>query len=110
MPSNELLLQERDILDKLYDAESMMEIEKSVAQGYITLLGGNQDADADPALSFMALTQGNVIDACFGVSSASMSRGEVTPNMQAARAAKALLDESALERPGTVVKRVKSKL
>mmetsp|Transcript_8365 Transcript_8365/g.20128 ORF Transcript_8365/g.20128 Transcript_8365/m.20128 type:complete len:164 (-) Transcript_8365:134-625(-) len=95
MPSNELLLREKDILDKLYDAESMMEIEKSVAQGYITLLGGNC-ADADPALSFLALTQGNVIDACFGVSSASISRGEVTPNMQSARTAKALLDECAL--------------
>ncbi|KAL3942900.1 MAG: hypothetical protein SGBAC_002972 [Bacillariaceae sp.] len=99
MPSNELLLREKDILDQLYNAESMMEIEKSVAQGYITLLGGNDhcgaETAADPALSFMALTQGNVIDVCFGVSSASISRGDVTPNMQASRAAKALLDECA---------------
>lgn len=94
MPSEELLLQENNILKKLYNSDEMMSIEKSVARGYITLLGGSKDADVN--LSFAALTQGNVIDVCFGVSSVASSSGEITPSIICAKGAKALLEECSL--------------
>jgi hypothetical protein len=96
MPSNELLLKENEILNKkLYDAEAMMSIKKTVAHGYIALLGG-LDKKSDLALSFMAITQGNVLDACFGVAeNASVRRKEETPATRSAKAAKELLDECA---------------
>jgi hypothetical protein len=95
MPSNELLLRENEILNKkLYDADAMMSIKKSVAHGYIALLGG-LDKSSDLCLSFMALTHGNVLDACFGVVDASVRRREETPATRSAKAAKELLDECA---------------
>jgi hypothetical protein len=95
MPSNELLLKENEILDKkLYDADAMMSIKKSVAHGYIALLGG-LDKTSDLSLSFMALTQGNVLDACFGVVDANIRKREETPATRSAKAAKELLDECA---------------
>ena len=95
MPSTELLLRENEILEQLYDSDSMLSISKSIAQGYITLLGGGAagaggHADADLSLSFSALTQGNVLDACFGVVAVG-GRGEITPAVQSARTAKSLL-------------------
>ena len=98
MPSTELLLRENEILQQLYDVDSMLSITKSIAQGYISLLGGNNvesnsnndNSNADLALSFMALTQGNVVDACFGVLAVG-ARGEITPAVQSARTAKSLL-------------------
>eukprot|EP00980_Cylindrotheca_fusiformis_P024518 scaffold11979_cov130-Cylindrotheca_fusiformis.AAC.6 len=95
MPSNELLLNENEILNKLYDPDCMMAIELSVARGYIALLGGLDHENADLSLSFMSLTQGNVIDACFGVVDASIRRRETTPATRSATAAKQLLDECA---------------
>ena len=45
------------------------------------------------SLSFMALTQGNVLDACFGV--VNPSKRDDTPAYRSAREAKELLDECA---------------
>ena len=58
----------------LYDIASMLEMDASLAQGFLILLSG--DAQEQPQkgpsqqtimLGFAALTDGNVIDACFGV-------------------------------------------
>lgn len=94
MPSSELLLRENEVLKKLYDADAMMCIQKSVARGYIALLGG-LDETSDLSLSFMSLTQGNVLDACFGVVDASVRRREETPATRSSKAAKEMLDDSA---------------
>jgi hypothetical protein len=70
---------------KLYDASVMLELPKSVCEGYVTLLTGGAAAAEQPAtqrqttraddddkeqaalpLAYAALTGGNVIDACFG--------------------------------------------
>ncbi|KAL7573169.1 hypothetical protein ACA910_018832 [Epithemia clementina (nom. ined.)] len=65
----------------LFDFQVMMCLEPSVAQGYITLLCGGDDPStqqkrlkenrirrsAIPA-GFLAITEGNVLDACFGIS------------------------------------------
>jgi len=56
----------------LYDAESMMAISKSIARGYLVLLGSINDKNSqedkrDISLAFMALVHGNVIDSCFGI-------------------------------------------
>jgi hypothetical protein len=97
--------------DKLYDAESMMQIKITVANGYVTLLNNgatspksngkkkkkkspkNKKKNDETNLAFMALTSGNVLDACFGVEQA--SRREDTPARRKAQAAKDLLDECA---------------
>jgi len=93
MPSSkDPLLKASDILGKLYDEESMMSIEKSVADGFVVLLGGGQ-ANGDVSLAFLALTQGNVLDACFGV--VNPTRRDDTPAYRAARDGKFLLDECA---------------
>ena len=91
MPSTELLLRENEILEQLYDSDSMLSIPKSIAQGYITLL----DGDGDLSLSFSTLTQGNVTDACFGVVAVG-GRGEITPAVQSSRTAKSLLSNCCL--------------
>ena len=67
------------ICPTLYDVNAMMEIEASMAQGFAILLTGSGTAVQEQArgnkkgpsqqavmLGFSALTDGNVIDACFG--------------------------------------------
>jgi hypothetical protein len=93
------LLKASDVLDKLYDPDSMMSIKQSIADGYMVLLGGGRSkkkkdsVKGDVSLAFMALTQGNVLDACFGV--VNPSRRDDTPAYRAAREGKELLDECA---------------
>lgn len=96
MTSTDALLQESRTLQKLYDAECIMSISQSVAQGYLVLLGGVDESPKgsgpkDISLAFMALAHGNVLDACFGVQNA--SRREETPASRASRQAKELIDE-----------------
>jgi hypothetical protein len=95
---------------KLYDAESMMLIERNVANGFVVLLnngstnggssGGKEkkktksETQEDNSLAFMALTSGNVLDACFGVQQAG-KRGEDTPAKRKAQDAKNMLDAAA---------------
>lgn len=97
--------------NKLYDAESMMQIKSTVAAGYTVLLNNgttspknngkkkkkspkkNKKKDDGNSLAFMALTSGNVLDACFGVEQASRRDGD-SPSKRKAQAAKILLDRS----------------
>jgi hypothetical protein len=97
MTSADGLLQETQTLQKLYDAECMMSINETIAQGYLVLLGGadsgkaNGDQPKDISLAFMALAHGNVLDACFGVHT--VGRREETPATRAAREAKQTIEE-----------------
>jgi hypothetical protein len=73
----------------------MMLIKEAIASGFVVLLGGHGDSNktrknCDYGLAFMALTQGNVLDACFGV--VNPSRREDTPATCSANEAKALID------------------
>jgi hypothetical protein len=101
--SKDALLKRNKVIGKLYDSESMLAINLSVASGFVILLGGVEVAkgkkshrkkDADISLGFLALTQGNVLDACFGV--VNPSRREDTPATRSAREGKELLDDAAL--------------
>ena len=107
MASRDALLTESQTLDKLYDAESMMMVTQSVAKGFVVLLAGTEPADRsasikksgkkkeerDISLAFMALVQGNVLDACFGVENA--SRRQNTPASRASKEAKQMIEVSA---------------
>lgn len=67
----------------LYDPESMVLIEKSLAQGFMTLLTGG---DPEPLknlaknrirrsavdMGFLAITEGNILEACFGLPTSSV--------------------------------------
>uniref|UniRef100_A0A6T9ZM48 Uncharacterized protein n=1 Tax=Pseudo-nitzschia delicatissima TaxID=44447 RepID=A0A6T9ZM48_9STRA len=102
MTSADRLLTTENLHGKLYDADSMLDVKRSVAAGYVVLLNGgpasaapNSNAEGEDEnlpLAFMSLTSGNVIDTCFGVVNPSM-RGD-TPARRSARAAKELLDEN----------------
>lgn len=102
MSSKDALLEENKVIGKLYDSESMLAINNSVASGFVVLLGGievakgksNRKKDAETSLGFMALTQGNVLDACFGV--VNPSRREDTPASRSTREGKEILDDAAL--------------
>lgn len=105
MTSRDALLTQSQSLDKLYDAESMMNVNLSIAKGFVVLLSGTEPRDPsskgkkskkkkkntkDISLAFMALVQGNVMDTCFGVENA--SRREDTPATRAAKAAKEIIE------------------
>lgn len=62
----------------LYEASVMLEMDEEVAQGYVILLSGDAEqvkaekrvgkiSDSAVTLGFVALIEGNAIDACFGV-------------------------------------------
>jgi len=97
MTSADRLLEKKDLHSKLYDVSSMMEVKRSVAEGFVILLNGGStsrnasDENEELPLAFMALTSGNVIDACFGVENP--SRRDDTPARRRARDAKALIDD-----------------
>jgi hypothetical protein len=120
--SSDPLLTKEQLRSKLYDAESIMTVKGSVANGYVVLLKGspptpekkqsnstkkknknkskknknknNDDASCDgDALAFMALTSGNVLDACFGVSSATRRDANITPACHSVYDAKNLLED-----------------
>ena len=74
----------------LYDPEIMVHMEKSVAQAYITLLCGGGDIDVQRkrlnenrmrrsaiTAGFLAITERNVVEACFG-----LSQQQPTPSPQ----------------------------
>jgi hypothetical protein len=94
MSPADALLQESQALRRLYNAESMMALSESVAQGYLVLLGSGDDKvrpEKDVSLAFMALAHGNVIDACFGVHDP--KRQQDTPASRTVRDAKQLMEE-----------------
>ncbi|KAG7346735.1 hypothetical protein IV203_005804 [Nitzschia inconspicua] len=105
--TDRLILSQEQMSDKLYDAESMMQIKSTVANGYAVLLNNGaispknngkkkekspkkKKQDDSTSLAFLALTSGNVLDACFGVEQA--SRTGDSPARRKAQAAKDLLD------------------
>jgi len=105
MTSTDRLLTKEKLHAKLYDVGSMMEMDRSVATGFVILLNGglpsskcssemknsnrNNENKGLP-LAFMSLTSGNVIDACFGVKNPSLR--DDTPARRSAQEAKELLD------------------
>eukprot|EP00934_Nitzschia_sp_Nitz4_P003976 Nitzschia sp. Nitz4//scaffold182_size44100//34188//34688//NITZ4_007259-RA/size44100-processed-gene-0.44-mRNA-1//1//CDS//3329539580//3966//frame0 len=99
MSSSDALLRENKLLGKLYDAEALMSVDASVANGFVVLLTspgqntatGTSDQPRDVSLAFMALVQGNVLEACFGV--LHPSRREDTPASRSSREGKELLEE-----------------
>lgn len=72
-----------DDIPPLYDKASLLNVTSSMAHGYIVLLGGIQEQSASKGkkkkkvndssidLAFAALVDGNVVDACFGITSSS---------------------------------------
>lgn len=60
-----------------YDEACLLVMDRQIAQGFVTLLGGTPDAgdtvidESKVALGFISLIEGNAVDACFGVSSIS---------------------------------------
>ena len=96
MTSSDRLLKKENLHNKLYDVDSMLEMKKSAANGYIVLLNGgpaSQKSNEDEGLSlaFMSLTSGNVLDACFGVVNPSLR--DDTPARRSAREAKILIND-----------------
>ena len=105
MASADPLLTKEQLHAKLYDIESMMAIEGSIANGFMVLLKGGlphtnrydkkSDMKIDEnnndhyTLAFMALTSGNVLDACFGV--VNTTRRENSLSTRSADEAKNLL-------------------
>jgi hypothetical protein len=94
-PSKEVLVKDhKQLVGKLYDEDSILELKPSMASGFVILLAGGptgkkKTKKADVNLGFLALTEGNVLDACFGV--VSSSRGKNTPATRSAREGKDLL-------------------
>jgi hypothetical protein len=93
------------ILARLYDPEALLSIKPAVINGFIVLLGDAHDKhgnkakrQADLSLSFLALTEGNILEACHGV--VNPSRRENTPASRAARSGKDLLGDIAMENTG----------
>lgn len=84
--------------DPLYEPVSMLEIRQDVAEGFLILLSGRDDTtDNDNSLAFLALTDGNVIDTCFGARSPRQASATMETVLAARRAAraKALLKNTA---------------
>jgi hypothetical protein len=81
----------------LYDANAMTELASTVCQGYITLLTGaveqargSSDKETQERvfqLAYAALTDGNVIDACFGVRISSKKNSAINTLIQEAKRA-----------------------
>mmetsp|Transcript_30922 Transcript_30922/g.47409 ORF Transcript_30922/g.47409 Transcript_30922/m.47409 type:complete len:194 (-) Transcript_30922:1368-1949(-) len=99
---------------QLYDPDSMLEISKEVAKGFQILLSGGlrpaktrrgkrakesetaqankEIEDSSLSLAFMSLTDGNVVDACFGVNMNKRGRERQSDRaFRLARTVKALL-------------------
>jgi len=85
------LLQNADkALPPLYDPASMMNMDPELARGFIVLMGGKVEKngkvstpkppgpgavdEANATLGFLALTEGNTVEACFGVNAVTTGR------------------------------------
>lgn len=68
----------------LYNAECVLEMDPEVSRGFVVLLTGNAADPSSSTLSFMSLTDGNVVDACMGAH----SQRREGPAYRAAREAK----------------------
>jgi hypothetical protein len=87
----------KDKVILLYDTDVMLEMKSSLCEGYLTLLQGgckqskhtkNKVADQQALpLAYASLTDGNVIDACFGMKLSSKENGYATKMIKRAKAA-----------------------
>jgi hypothetical protein len=99
---------------EFYDLESMLNVPPSVANGYIIILAGGtatasaldakgrvarskveKDAADSTVLGFLALTEGNVIDTCFGLSTVA---SKASPGVKHVTKLKSLLMAAADEK------------
>lgn len=96
--------QQQTLVIVLYDPNSMLELSASLCQGYVTLLsagkaseqakGGNSDNnDNNTELAYAAITDGNVIDVCFGVVSFSSASKATASTMQRIKDVKEIIDD-----------------
>lgn len=90
----------------LYDMTSMVEMQPQIADGYVALLtpgnalpkgASKKSRDSPYMLPFLALTDGNVVDACFGMTAYSRDRDHKCAAF--ARRAKVLISEAAEASP-----------
>lgn len=85
---------------ELYDIQCLLNVGPQVAQGFIVMLGGmtmdvtsqkkQKLKESDLNLAFMAVTDGNVVDACFGVSNT--QRNDSAGKVQCKKVKAALAD------------------
>jgi len=116
--SNTPLVQKKQV--PFYNPDCMVEMDGEVARGFVVLLGGSVEGttgknnvplphpteeqakgnlnDNAKMLGFMALTQGNAIDACFGIRGmASATRSNGSPASKQVAKVKSVLTEVADE-------------
>jgi len=98
-------------LPHLYDPASMLQMDKEVARGFIVLMGGTPPSsgsggssnsggkvasdidDNTVTLGFLALTEGNTVEACFGVNGM-VAGGKNDQGKKCARQVKSLLADA----------------
>ena len=94
----------------LYDPDSMLELSPSLCQGYVTLLSygktseqakGGTNSDSNDKnnikieLAYAAITDGNVVDVCFGIVSYSCASKATASTMQRIKDVKGIIDDLA---------------
>lgn len=95
---------------RLYDPQELLNMEFKIASGYVMLLGGESRDRLDQEalnLAFLALVEGNVVEACFGAKSHIGSNANTPRSDRAskyANDAKKLLNEAV--RSSDAVRRV----
>lgn len=67
----------------LYNPTVTLEMNADIAHGYHVLLRGNPADPSSGTLSFMALTDGNVVDACLGVLQNTNNKNVARPTKEA---------------------------
>ena len=93
--NNEPLMSSYQNAVQLYDAEALLDVSPEVSQGYLILLSSHTNDDR--TLSFASLTDGNVLDACFGTHS--QRQDTTNPLWRHCRDAKAALSTAADSSP-----------
>ena len=86
----------------LYDPQELLSMDSKVASGYLVLMGGYAaTAGGAPKLdsgalnlAFMALIEGNVIEACFGIKSHAGAGASSERGMKIAKDAKSLINDA----------------
>jgi hypothetical protein len=79
----------------LYDSNSMLELSSSLCQGYVTLLstGKASEGRSTIELAYAAITDGNVIDVCFGIVSFSANGTANASTLRRVKDAKEIIDD-----------------
>ena len=86
---------------RLYDSHELLNMESKVASGYLIILGGdaaqNNQTKLDPSalnLAFLALVEGNVVEACFGAKAHNAATPRTDRASQYANQAKQCLNDA----------------